>query len=77
METISFKAPVGTKEQLSLLAQQRGETPSRIAWLAVEKELQAGRRGAILGAGKLLVSSPSTYDPEAAVLPAEEWEFVR
>jgi len=77
VETISFKAPAGTKEQLARLAQQRGETPSRVALLAVEKELQASRRGAILGAGKSLVSGPSTYDPEASVLPPEEWELAR
>ena len=77
METVSFKAPPGTKKKLARVARQRGETPSRIAWLAVEKELHAGRRGALLGAGKALVSGPSTYDPAAPALAPGEWEMNR
>lgn len=77
METISFKAPPGTKRKLARVARQRGETASRVAWLAVEKELHAGRRGALLGAGRALISGPSTYDPEAPVLAPEDWEMNR
>ncbi len=77
METISFKAPTGTKKALARIAKERGETPSRVAWRAVERELENARRGRLLQAGEHLVSGPSTYDPEEPALAPDAWEMTR
>jgi predicted transcriptional regulator len=75
METISFKAPAGTKRKLLRLARRRGETSSYVARQAVQRALEEDCGGALLGAGRKFMAGPSSHDPGAPALAPQDWEM--
>jgi hypothetical protein len=77
MPTLSFHASQPLARMVRRTAARQKRKVSELLAEAVERGLQPQQPGALLGCCAEISLPGSPYQPEAAAIPAEDWDMLR